>query len=418
MFNFLTQNKTGVFVELLDAIAADTTKLKVAALAEERARDLIADAIAKSEIVVTDGHNRRKDLVYYRLNVQPNSNQTSTDFWRGVTKQMLRTGECLVVRLGDMYYQAETFTVNNYVLMEKAYSNVTITDGRSSYTLNRSFSESEVLMFRLRNENKIALESSVMAAYDNILSSLSQMEILQNKGIFKYKYDANTAFIRKNTDGTQQRLVIDDVIKDILDKIQQAGISVIPQSQGTELTYMGIDSKTSANEIKTISDQINSEVAKAYSIPQGVFNCNITEQSDATNEFITFSVQPVAETITDTLNAKLVGQADYIRGERCFVWLAHFKHIDVIESADKLDKLRADGWTLDEIREMVGYEPLNTDFSTARAITKNYLTEGLQEGTDDGSTDDASDESNKSNQKLSKHKERRKRREEKVLPVS
>lgn len=418
MFKFLTQNKRGELVELLDAIAANTTKLQIAELAEERAVDMIADAIAKSEIVVTDGHNRRRDQIYYRLNIQPNWNQTGTDFWRGVVKQMLKTGECLVVRFGDnMFYQAESFSTSNMVMKEKLYYDVTITDGRNSFTLGNSFTESDVLMFKLRNERKLTLAKIVLGAYDNILSSLSQMEILQNKGIFKYKYDANTAFIRKNTDGTQQRLVIDDVIKDVTDKIQQAGITIIPQSQGTELVYMGIESKTSATEIKTIADQINAETARVYSIPQGVFNCNITEQSDATNEFITYSVQPVAETITDSLNAKLVGQADYMRGERCFVWLAHYKHIDIIDAADKLDKLRADGWSFDEIRELVGYEPLNTEFSTSRAMTKNYLTEGTQEGESDGSSDDASDESNKSNQKLSKHKERRKRREQEILPA-
>jgi HK97 family phage portal protein len=417
MFKFLAQNKNGELVELLDAIAANTTKLKIAELAEERAVDMIADAIAKSEIVVTDGHNRRRDQIYYRLNIQPNWNQTGTDFWRGVVKQMLKTGECLVVRFGDnMFYQAESFSTSDMVMREKLYYNVTITDGRNSFTLGNSFMESDVLMFKLRNERKLTLASTVFGAYDNILSSLSQMEILQNKGIFKYKYDANTAFIRKNKDGTQQRLVIDDVMKDVTDKIQQAGITIIPQSQGTELVYMGIESKTSATEIKTIEDQINAETARVYSIPQGVFNCNITEQSDATNEFITFSVQPVAETITDSLNAKLVGQEDYIRGERCFVWLAHYKHVDIIDAADKLDKLRADGWSFDEIRELVGYEPLNTEFSTARAMTKNYLTEGTQEGESDGSSDDASDESNK-NQKLSKHKERRKRREQEILPA-
>jgi hypothetical protein len=123
-------------------------------------------------------------------------------------------------------------------------------------------------------------------------------------------------------------------------------------------------------------------------------------------------VSPVAEVINDTLSAKLVGEKDYISGERAFVWLAHFKHVDVMDAAPQLDKLRAIGFTLDEIFEMVGYPALNTEFSTTRALTKNYTTEGLEEGTSDGSADDPADESMvNSNQKLSKHKERRKRRE-------
>jgi hypothetical protein len=83
-----------------------------------------------------------------------------------------------------------------------------------------------------------------------------------------------------------------------------------------------------------------------------------------------------------------------------------------MDAAPQLDKLRAIGFTLDEIFEMVGYPALNTDFSTTRALTKNYTTEGMEEGTQPtGGADDPADESMvDSNQKLSKHAERRKRR--------
>lgn len=57
--------------------------------------------------------------------------------------------------------------------------------------------------------------------------------------------------------------------------------------------------------------QINNEVANAFDIPEAVFNGNITEKSDATNEFITYAVSPVAEVINDTLTAYVVGEDDY-----------------------------------------------------------------------------------------------------------
>lgn len=41
-----------------------------------------------------------------------------------------------------------------------------------------------------------------------------------------------------------------------------------------------------------------------------------------------------------------------------------------------IDKLRGIGFNLDELREMVGYPLLNTDFSQERALTKNYGEEG------------------------------------------
>ena len=96
-----------------------------------------------------------------------------------------------------------------------------------------------------------------------------------------------------------------------------------------------------------------------------------------------------------------------------FVWLARFKHVDVIDSANSLDKLRGIGFNFDEIREMVGYEALNTEWSQARALTKNYTTEGLGEGgSAEAAEDPVAEEFGNGNPSISKHKERRKKRYE------
>ena len=50
-----------------------------------------------------------------------------------------------------------------------------------------------------------------------------------------------------------------------------------------------------------------------------------------------------------------------------------YKHVDIIESAGNLDKLRAIGFSLDEIFRMVGWEELDTEFSRQRVVTKNYM---------------------------------------------
>ena len=64
--------------------------------------------------------------------------------------------------------------------------------------------------------------------------------------------------------------------------------------------------------------------------------------------------------------------------------MSGYKHVDIIESAANLDKLRAIGFNLDEIFRMVGWEELGTEFSTQRVVTKNY-TNDLAAG--EGKTD-------------------------------
>ena len=406
MFDFLFQNKKGEMVSLLEVVAVNMEKIQLAVLASEKAICMIANAIAKSEIVISTGQQRRKDEVYFRLNIAPNDNQSGTDFWFLVTHRILDRGECLVIPIAGKYYIAESWTCSNTVMYEKVYSNVEITDGADTFRLDKSFLASEVMHFRYGTMKRRIFTQQVLRLYNDAVAALVSMETLVNDPLFKYKVDANMTFAELDASGKPRKLTLDQVIEKLKEQITSHGIRILKEQNGTSLEYMKMDAKVSAGEIKTMSDELNAEAAKAYDIPEDVFTGNITEKSDATNEFITYAVQPVAEVLTDMMSARLVGMEDYVRGERLFVWLSRFKHTDVIDSAANLDKLRGIGFSYDEIREMVGYEPLNTEFSQARALTKNYAPEG-EEG--DGSTDPADDpdEAGK-NRQHSKHKERRK----------
>lgn len=133
------------------------------------------------------------------------------------------------------------------------------------------------------------------------------------------------------------------------------------------------DKNKLSEAMKKLAEFEEKEKCGEFDIPEAVFNGNITEKSDATNEFITYAVSPIAEVINDTLTAYKIGINDYCKEkEKVMVWLARFKHVDVVDSAVNLDKLRGIGFNYDEIREMVGYPLLNTEFSQARALTKNY----------------------------------------------
>jgi HK97 family phage portal protein len=413
MFEWLFKSKTGDISNVLEIIATDLTKVQLAVMAQEKAACMIAKAIAKSEIVLTKGEERRKDEEYYRLNIRPNDNETATDFWFNVARELVSTGDCVVVRMANgKYYRANSYQMDDYVLFGKTYSNITITDGYNEVTLRYGVNSDDVLHFRFGTEKLRVFTKNVLGCLDDALDAVRSLETIANTPLLKYKVDANLQFRRRTTDGKEVRLTLDNVLDEFKAKIDGKKLAIITEQTGSSLEFMDVKKQVSAAEVTALADTINKECAAAYDIPLGVFNGQITEQSDATNEFITYAVSPVAEVINDTLNAKLVGQADYVAGERAFVWLAHFKHIDVIDAANSLDKLRAIGFTLDEIFEMVGYPALNTDFSTKRALTKNYATEGLEESAQPtGGADDLSEESVRdSNRKQSKHKERRERR--------
>ena len=159
--------------------------------------------------------------------------------------------------------------------------------------------------------------------------------------------------------------------------LESENIEIITNQNGLKVSQLPINSNVNTEDITKIQHEIFTEASYAYDIPKAVFLGEITEKADSTNEFITYAVNWVAEMIEESLNVALVGKEAYLnKGEKIIIDLSKFKHIDLIECADKLDKLRAIGFNLDEIFELVGREPVKTEFSQTRALTKNYMNEG------------------------------------------
>ena len=375
MFNFLIQNKNDELQSLAETITIELEKLNIAKLAVEKAETMIAKAIAKSDILIqTQSEHKRK--YEYRLNVQPNDNENGTYFWTKVVKKLLREGEVVIVRIGDKYYRVQSFQESDNVMTGRLYSNITIEAAEKQYSLLKTFLSGDVIHLRYDNSKIRVLLNSVLSQYETTANSVNAMMQIANTPKFKLKVPGPLNLVRRGKDGESDKKITKEEYTEELKKLLESkSLAIITESSGITLEQLGIQTTTKTEELVKIKAEINNATAEAYDIPQAVFNGNITEKSDATNEFITYAVGPVAEVINDELTAKLVGAEDYAgKNERVMVWLARFKHVDVVDSANNLDKLRSNGWNFDEIREMVGYPVLNTPFSQARALTKNYTT--------------------------------------------
>lgn len=337
---------------------------------------MVAKAIAKSDILIqTDSSQKRN--IEYRLNVQPNDHECGTVFWTKVIKSLLTAQEALIIPMNNKYYRAASWQVTDSVLSERTYSNVMLNCAGANYGLYRTFQTKDVIHLRYDNSKIRLYLQSVVDQYDRTLDAVNAMIRLSNQPKYKLKIDGNMNFREKKADGTDREVTRDEYMAKIKRILESDELSILPEANGIALESLTVQTNAKAEELAKIALTINNEVANAFDIPEAVFNGNITEKSDATNEFITYACSPVAEVINDTLTAYIVGENDYSKKcERVLVWLARFKHVDVVDSAVNLDKLRGIGFSYDELREMVGYPLLNTDFSQARALTKNYAEEG------------------------------------------
>ena len=377
MFDFLFQDRNKEIQSLAEIIAVDMEKLNLSKLAIEKAIMMIAKAIAKSDILIQT-ESKEKNKKEYRLNVQPNDHECGTVFWTEVVKQLLTEQEALIIPLSGKYYRATSWSHTNEVMMKRVYKDVMLSCGGENLTISSTFQSDEVIHLRYDNARIRLYLQNVVGQFDKTMDSINAMMQLSSQPRFKLKLGTNAlSFREKQADGTDKVMTKDQYVLKIKKLLTSDALEVLTEQENASVEQLQINTAVKAEELTKMALQINNEVANAFDIPEAVFNGNITEKSDATNEFITYAVSPVAEVINDTLTAYVVGEDDYCsKNEKVMVWLARFKHVDVVDSAVNLDKLRGIGFHLDEIRGMVGYPLLNTEFSTERALTKNYGGEG------------------------------------------
>jgi len=381
MFDWLFE-KNDKIISYMEILQSQIKELNASKFAMHKCISMIANAIAKSEIVIQGESGLRIDEIYYRLNVQPNDNETGTEFWKAVTARLLIESECLIIPMGSgldrKFYIADTWTEDNTIMRPRKYSNITLECARQTIQLRKNFKADEVIHLRLpATEQKRQYFMNVAQLYDKTASTAATLVQLANTPKWGVGVDTNVRLVEKSADGTDKVLTGREYVDRIKNMLTSDDIvaMMIPQGVSIEALQTSGSSSVSTSDLDSLIQAAESAAARAFDIPQMVYFGTISDKSDATNEFITYAVGPVAECINDGMNASLVGMDDYInKNERVMIFLARFKHIDIIDSADKLSKMRGDGWTLDEIFHLVGYPELHTDFTMTRALTKNYAT--------------------------------------------
>ena len=267
-------------------------------------------------------------------------------------------------------------------MLNQIYSNITITANGESLQLNNTYTSDEVIHLKAKNKKIRAYMETVMKMHDDVVSAMEAAIKISKTPKFILKIAGAMPVIRTlRADGTEQTLTVDEFKKNIKNLLESENIEILQASNGLEISQLKIDTAVTSEDVVKISKEIFEECAFAFDIPKTVFTGEITEKADSTNEFITYAVGWVAEILNDAMNATLVGKESFLSGEYIWIDLSGFKHRDLVESANYLDKLRSIGFSLDEIRQAIGWEPLNTPFSQERVITKNYTNDLGSENT-------------------------------------
>ena len=257
------------------------------------------------------------------------------------------------------------------ILYGKTFTDVTILDDEdNSILLEKTYNQNNSIYYSLRN-------SDLETASDNFKINTGKLL----KAVQKNFINANTPKWRlKNPGGqptmldseTKQPISYEEYKKKITDGLFSEEEAIIMLSEMFDLINLNKDVKSNLSDFETAISKIGNSVAQKWNIPLDIFYGSKTEKSTGTNDFITFAVDPFFKLIEDGFNISLVGKESFLKGEYIAFNKLNITYKDIIESANGIDKLRGDGFSRNEINELLGLPKIDEPWADEHYITKNY----------------------------------------------
>ncbi len=347
-------------------------------LALYTATSLIGNAISKCDIKTYVQNESVKREDYYLLNVAPNKNENSSLFWHKVIRQMIRNPKgALVVELRGELHCAEDFVIREErPILGNLYEGVVLEGGLQ---LNKIFRAEEVFLFKMENESARLLIDGMYEEYGKLLQTAARAFRDTNGRKFKFKID-----------GVQQGDVeFNKQFKEIISKEIKAYMeneyATYVEYDGENLEEQSEKQRTNADDIIKLRKDVFDMVGQAMKIPQSLMTGNVTSVKDVMDVFLTFAVDPWADTITEVLN-KRATVWEYMKGNYYKVDTGRIKHRDIFDLAPNVEKLIGSSvLNPDEVREELDRQPLDTEWSRMYFMTKNIAkTENVANGVEGG----------------------------------
>jgi HK97 family phage portal protein len=342
-------------------------ELVIRNLAFQSAVNLVANSISKCEFKTYLRGKEVKQKEYYLFNIEPNKNQNSSVFIHKWISKLYEENECLIISVGDQLLVADGFNKKEFALLDHQFTQVSV-DG---FSFDKTFYMSDVMYFQLNNKDIRKLINSMYETYGKLISygQKSYEKSRGSKGIL----DIGTVAQGKiNFQETFNKLM-----NERFKTFFEAENAVLPLFDGYKYTDIG--SKTYSNEgtrdIKAMVDDIFDFTARAFCIPPALLRGDMANIGDAVDNYLTFCVDPLCDMLQEEVNRKRSGYAGFSQGTFMKIDTKTIKHIDLLSVSTAIDKLIASGaFCINDIRKLVGEEPIDEPWAWQHFMTKNYST--------------------------------------------
>lgn len=337
--------------------------------------DMIANAIGRCEFRTYRNNEEVREFEYYMLNIEPNVNQNSTEFWHKVIFKLYAENEVLIIstktRDGrDCLVCADSWTNGNqYPVKQNEYSNVQV----GSFTYTKTFREKDVIHLKLNEVDIKPVLDGLFLSYSKLLEAAKTYYITSNGTHMKVHINQ----ISQAQDGWE------DAFKKMLEKtvvpFLKSNAGVLPEFDGYDYSVMDFGSSTQSDEIRKITEDIFNMTARAFLIPVVLINGNVEGTADANKRFLTYVIDPLCDQIQEELNRKRYGYESWRSGSYVRVDSSSIIHFDVFENASNIEKVVGSGvFSLNDVLRAANQTAIPEDWANRHYMTLNISAMGEQ----------------------------------------
>lgn len=325
----------------------------------------IANALSKCEFRTYYHHEPVKKGEYYLWNIEPNRNQNASAFLTKLIGKLYLNNEALVVESSGQLYVADDFQKTVYALYDYQFTGVTVDD----FTFGKTFYQNEVLYFQLNSLDMRQLVNLLYSSYNELLqyAANAYRKSRGSRGILDIDAQAQAEDDFSDT--------LQELMTNYFKKFFESENAVLPLYDGYK--YTELQSKTysseSTRDIKALADDIFDFTARAFSFPPSLAKGDVQDTEKATDELLTFCMDPLARMLEKEINRKRNGMAGFLAGNYLWIDTTAVKHIDIFDIAAPVDKLISSGiYSINDIRRVIGEAPIDEEWAKTHFITRNY----------------------------------------------
>lgn len=347
--------------DLLDEVS---TRDYLKKMALETNINFIGRTISQSEFRIMQDKKRIKNDWDYLLNVRPNTDQSSADFWQRFVYRLIYDNEVLVILTDDNNLLiADSFYREEYAVYPDIFKNVVV----KNYSFNRSFRMDEVIYLTYNNEKLSKFLDGIFEDYSELFTRMIETQKLNNQIRGTVDLDSTQALDKDNMAKLQE------FIDRLFTAFKKNVVALVPKLKGFMYTEVsdGSNNGKSVDELSKLKRDLTNDVANILGIPNSLIHGDMAEYETAIKAYIKFCIAPLIKKIRDELNAKIIDKKDYVKGMH--IEVRGVAELNPLEVATAVDKLRASGvYNGNEIRIKLGDEPVDNPALDEYVLTKNY----------------------------------------------